>query len=164
MTRTSTKTDASGGGRSTAPSLGGRYLTFHVADEAYAIAIQDVREIIGLLPITAVPQMPSAVLGVVNLRGRVIPVVDLRVRLGLPGGAPSARTCIVVVDTGAQTGLIVDAVEEVVEILGEQIEPPPALCADADAAFVVGLGKLRDQVKIVLDVRRLLASLAPGSP
>ncbi len=145
-------------GPSARAGAGGKYLTFRVANEEYGLAILKVREIIGLMDVTPVPHMPRHVRGVINLRGKVVPVIDLRLKLGMPPAAPTAQTCIVVVDVGAPVGVIVDAVCEVLDVADSQIDPPPALGASVDTSFVLGLGKVRDGVKILLDIDRMLAA------
>jgi purine-binding chemotaxis protein CheW len=108
----------------------GKYLTFSLADEEYGIGILKIKEIIGMLPITSVPQTPEFVKGVINLRGKVIPVMDLRLRFGMPPIDYSERTCIIVVEIAGHTGtvqigIVVDAVSEVLNIKGEDIEQTP---------------------------------------
>ncbi len=137
-------------------ALGGKYLTFRLAAEEYGIAILKVREIIGLLEITAVPQMPAYVKGVVNLRGTVVPVIDLRLKLGLEPTAYTEQTCTIVVAAGTPVGLIVDTVQEVLDIADHEIDPPPPLGTVVEASCVLGLGKVKDGVKILLDIDRLL--------
>ena len=137
---------------------GGKYLTFSLAEEEYGLEILKVREIIGIMDITAVPQMPEYVKGVINLRGKVIPVIDLRLKFGLPPAEYTDQTCIVVVDVGSLTGIIVDTVQEVLDIEGSQIDPPPPLGANVDTTFILGLGKVKDEVKILLDVDKVLST------
>ncbi len=117
-----------------------------------------MREIIGIMDITAVPQMPEYVKGVINLRGKVIPVIDLRLKFGLPPAEYTDQTCIIVVDIGSLTGIIVDTVQEVLDIEAAQIDPPPPLGANVDTSFILGLGKVKDEVKILLDVDKVLSS------
>jgi len=136
-----------------------KYLTFHIANEDYGIEIAYVTEIVGIQNITEVPDMPSFVKGVINLRGQVIPVIDVRIRFGLPPRAYDDRTCVVVVNiNGTSIGLIVDTVNEVLNIPGAQVSPPPAIHAQAGAAgrYLQGMGKVGDSVKILLDVNKLL--------
>jgi purine-binding chemotaxis protein CheW len=137
---------------------GGKYLTFSLADEEYGLEILKVREIIGIMDITAVPQMPAYVKGVINLRGKVIPVIDLRLKFGLPPAEYTDQTCIVVVDVGTLTGIIVDTVQEVLDIETAQIDPPPPLGANVDTTFILGLGKVKDEVKILLDLDKVLST------
>lgn len=144
----------------TAPTttLGGKYLTFLLDNEEYGIAILKVREIIGLMDITNVPQTPDFVQGVINLRGKIIPVIDLRSKFGLQRAEYNEQTCIIVVDVGMLMGLIVDTVQEVHDIPSEQIEPPPRLGASVDTSFILGMGKVKSDVKILLDIDRVLTS------
>jgi purine-binding chemotaxis protein CheW len=137
---------------------GGKYLTFSLANEEYGLEILKVREIIGIMDITAMPQMPPFVKGVINLRGKVIPVIDLRLKFGLEPAEYTEQTCIVVVDVGSLVGVIVDTVQEVLDIDGGQIDPPPPLGAAVDTSFVLGMGKVKDDVKILLDIDQVLGS------
>ncbi|MCK4341236.1 MAG: purine-binding chemotaxis protein CheW [Phycisphaerae bacterium] len=138
--------------------LGGKYLTFSLAGEEYGLEILKVREIIGIMDITALPRVPPAVKGVINLRGKVIPVLDLRLKFGLEPAEYTDETCIVVVDVGSLVGVIVDTVQEVLDIADEQIDPPPPLGAAVDTTFVLGMGKVKDAVKILLDIDQVLRS------
>ncbi|MBN2446497.1 MAG: purine-binding chemotaxis protein CheW [Phycisphaerae bacterium] len=133
-----------------------KYLTFQLAGEEYGIEILKIREIIGLMDITAVPQMPHYVRGVVNLRGKVIPVVDLRTKFGMESAEYTEQTCIIVVDVGQLTGIIVDTVQEVLDIKSDQVDPPPPLGAGVDTSFVSGMGKVGENVKILLDIDQVL--------
>ena len=145
-----------------ASKLAGKYLTVVLDNEAYGIAVLKVREIIRMQKITPVPQMPSFVKGVINLRGRVIPVVDLRVKFGLQAEF-AERTCIVVVQVKlpteqiVQMGLIVDSVEEVVTLTNEEIEPTPDFGAKVDTTYLLGMAKVKGQVKTLLDIDRVVA-------
>lgn len=139
-------------------SRGGKYLTFKLADEEYGVEILKVREIIGIMDITAVPQMPGFVKGVINLRGKVIPVIDLRLKFGMEAAEYTDATCIIVVDVGDLMGIIVDTVQEVLDIDGGQIEPPPPLGASVDTSFILGMGKVREEVKILLDIDKVLTT------
>jgi len=142
--------------------LAGKYLTVVLENEAYGIAVLRVREIIRMQKITPVPQMPDYVKGVINLRGRVIPVVDLRVKFGVKAEF-AERTCIVVVQVklGAeqtvQMGLIVDSVEEVVTLAANEIEPTPDFGAKIDTAYLLGMAKVKGAVKTLLDIDRVVA-------
>lgn len=138
--------------------LGGKYLTFLLAKEEYGLEILTVREIIGVMDITRVPQTPDFVRGVINLRGKVIPVVDLRSKFGLPPTEYNDQTCIIVVDIGDLMGVIVDTVQEVHNIPAIDIEPPPKLGASVDTTFILGMGKVKGCVKILLDIDRVLTS------
>lgn len=146
----------------TAPSTAGKYLTVVLDNEAYGLAVLKVREIIRMQKITPVPQMPEFVKGVINLRGRVIPVVDLRVKFGLKADF-TERTCIVVGQvkmadaTIVQMGLIVDSVEEVVHLAAAEIEPTPEFGSRVDTSYLLGMAKVKDQVKTLLDIDRVIA-------
>lgn len=145
----------------TAP-LAGKYLTVVLESEAYGLNVLKIREIIRLQKITPVPQMPAYVKGIINLRGRVIPVVDLRVKFGLKAEF-TERTCIVVVQIRlsaellVQMGLIVDSVEEVVNLVEEDIEPTPEFGARLDTSYLLGMAKVKGQVKTLLDLDRVVA-------
>lgn len=135
----------------------GMYLTFHLGREEYGLEIRHVREIIGIQEITAVPDMPGCVRGVINLRGRVIPLVDMRLRFGMGALEYGDRTCIIVVEMPEQTtGLIVDRVREVVYIPAEQVEPAPALVG-GHRRFVRGIGKSGPDIRILVALESLLA-------
>lgn len=145
------------------PDKEGKYLTFTLAQEDYGLEILKVREIIGMMDITAIPQTPPYIKGVINLRGRVIPVLDLRLKFQLPAVAYGERTCIIVVDVQCgqgvvQVGLVVDAVSEVLSVTGEDVEPPPAFGTRVDDTFILGLAKTRGAIKILLDIDRVLNS------
>ncbi len=142
-------------------ACGGKYLTFSLADEEYGVEILKVREIIGVMDITSVPQMPTHVKGVINLRGKVIPVVDLRLKFGMPPAEYTDATCIIVVDVGALMGIIVDTVQEVLDIDGQHIDPPPPLGGAVDTTYVMGMGKVKDSVKILLDIDKVLNEEKP---
>lgn len=152
---------------STAPNtstsaIAGKYLTVVLENEAYGIAVLKVREIMRLQKITPVPQMPAFVKGVINLRGRVIPVVDLRVKFGLKAEF-AERTCIVVVQVRlpneqvVQMGLIVDSVEEVVTLSSSEIEPTPDFGTKVNTEYLLGMAKVKGQVKTLLDIDRVVA-------
>lgn len=134
-----------------------KYLTFVVADEQYGIAIRHVTEIVGLQRITEVPDLPGYVRGVINLRGQVIPVVDVRLRFAIEPREYDERTCIIVVDLdSAPVGLIVDRVSEVVTIPEQDIAPPPSIHKGQAHRYVQGMGKVEDEVKILLDLEKFL--------
>jgi len=140
----------------------GKYLTFALGPEEYGLEILKVREIIGYMEITAVPQTPHEVKGVINLRGQVIPVVDLRAKFGMESAALTDETCIIVVEInqGARsfnTGIVVDHVQEVLDIAGKDIEEAPQFGSTVDTNFILGMGKIGDTVKILLDIDRVLA-------
>lgn len=136
--------------------LGGKYLTFKLGDEEYGVQILKVREIIGLMDITKVPQMPGYVKGVINLRGKVIPVIDLRAKFCLPEVDYTDQTCIIVIDVGGMVGTIVDSVQEVADISGEEIEPPPPMSSEVNSEIILGLAKSKENVKILLDIDKVL--------
>ena len=142
-----------------------KYLIVVLADEAYGIAVLKVREIIRQQKITPVPRMPDFVKGILNLRGRIIPVTDLRVKFGLKAEI-AERTCIVVVqvklsnDQPVQMGLIVDSVEEVVNLPPEDIEPTPEFGTVVDTAYLFGMAKVKGEVKTLLDIDRVVGTEA----
>lgn len=147
-----------------AAMLAGKYLTFALGHESYGIPVLKVREIIKRLPVTGVPQLPAYVQGVINLRGKIIPIVDLRTKFGLTPAEASARNCIVVVQVRTQPrtqiamGLVVDGVEEVANIAPSEIEEPPDFGAVVDTAYILGMAKIKGAVKALLDIDRVLAS------
>jgi purine-binding chemotaxis protein CheW len=154
-------TVAQSGGATTA-DLAGKYLTFKLADEEYGLEILKVREIIGLLPITSLPRTPDFVRGVINLRGKVIPVIDLRRKFELDATADTDQTCIIVVDVAGnfgsvQIGILVDSVSEVLDIRGEEIEDPPTFGSSVDTAFILGMAKAKGTVKILLNIEKVLS-------
>jgi len=139
----------------------GKFLTFVLGSEEFGLEILKVREIIGYMDITAVPQTPPHVKGVVNLRGQVIPVVGLRLKFGMEEIEVTEQTCIIVVEIDGgekhfQTGIVVDNVSEVLDILGEQIEDAPQFGSSVDTNFILGMGKINDSVKILLDIDKVL--------
>jgi len=137
----------------------GKYLTFVLAEEEYGLEILKVREIIQMMEITAVPRTPAYVKGVINLRGKVIPVVDLRLKMGMPEAERTDETCIIVVDIGdVEMGIVVDRVSEVLDIAGDDIEDAPSFGADIDTDFILGMGKADGRVTILLDISKLLSS------
>ena len=134
-----------------------RYLTFFIGEEVYGLAIRNVTEIVGLQRITEVPDMPGYVLGVINLRGAVIPVVDVRLRFGIEQREPDERTCVIVVQLDdISVGLIVDTVSEVLDIPADNVAPPPNVNQNKPSRFVCGLGKIGEQVAIILEAGKLL--------
>nr|MBN2278480.1 purine-binding chemotaxis protein CheW [candidate division Zixibacteria bacterium] len=142
-------------------SRAGKYLTFRLANEEYGLEILKVREIIGLMEITGVPQTPSHIRGVINLRGKVIPVLDLRLKFGMDAAEDTDQTCIVVVevtfgDQSVMTGVVVDAVSEVLDIDDEQIEDAPTFGGGVETDFILGIGKIKNEVKILLDIDKVL--------
>ena len=147
---------------STTNKTANKYLTVTLENESYGMAVLKVREIIRLQKITPVPQMPNYVKGVINLRGRVIPIVDLRLKFGLKAEI-AERTCIVVVQVNVssgqsvQMGLIVDSVEEVVTLNADEIEPTPEFGTRIDTTYLLGMAKIKGQVKTLLDIDRVVA-------
>ena len=139
-------------------AFGGQYLTFLLRDQLYGVPIGNVREINRYSEITAIPQTPMFVAGVMNLRGKVIPVINLRQKFNFPPLEPTKETCIVVIDGGhGQMGVIVDAVRSVIDLSSEQIEPTPSLGEDTVEAFILGLGKLEQSVIILIDIAKTLS-------
>ena len=139
----------------------GKYLTFTLAQEEYGIGILKIKEIIGMMPITTVPQTPEFVKGVINLRGKVIPVIDLRLRFGMEEIDYTERTCIIVVEIEGQTGtvligVVVDSVSEVLNIKGEVIEDAPAFGAGLNTEYILGMAKIEGGVKVLLDIDHVL--------
>jgi len=139
----------------------GKYLTFTLNEEEYGIGILKIKEIIGMMPITTVPQTPDFVKGVINLRGKVIPVVDLRLRFGMASIDYTERTCIIVVEIGGESGtvmigIVVDAVSEVLNIKGDEIEDTPTFGTKLDTDYILGMAKMEGGVKILLDIDRVL--------
>jgi purine-binding chemotaxis protein CheW len=150
-------------------SIAGKFLTVVLASESYGIPVLQVREIIRLQKITPVPQMPDSVKGVINLRGRVIPVLDLRAKFGLAAEF-AARTCIVVAQINAGAGrtlwmgVVVDAVEEVVLLRAADIERPPEFGTGVDTRYLRGMAKVNGRLKLLLDLDRVVAvdAVCPG--
>ncbi|MEW6746030.1 MAG: chemotaxis protein CheW [Planctomycetota bacterium] len=139
--------------------LGGKYLTFELASEQYGLEILKVREIIGLMDITPVPCTPPSVKGVINLRGKVIPVVDLRLKFGMEGAEATDQTCIIVVDVGEiEMGILVDKVSEVLDIASEEIEDTPAFGVSVKTDFILGMGKAGKGVTILLDIGKVITA------
>ena len=141
----------------------GKYLTFTLADEEYGIGILKIREIIGMMPVTSVPQTPPFVKGVINLRGKVIPVVDLRLRFGMEANDYTERTCIIVVEIAGQAGtvqigIVVDAVSEVLNIKAEDIEETPTFGVKLNTEYILGMAKMEGGVKILLDIDQVLST------
>jgi purine-binding chemotaxis protein CheW len=141
----------------------GKYLTFSMANEEYGIGILKIKEIIGMMPITTVPQTPEFVKGVINLRGKVIPVVDLRLRFGMEAIDYTDRTCIIVVEiegsaVTVQIGIVVDAVSEVLNIKGEEIEETPTFGTKLNTDYILGMAKMEGGVKILLEIDKVLSS------
>ena len=143
--------------------LAGKYLTFQLGDEGYGLEILKVQEIIGMQEITKIPKAPDYVKGVINLRGKVIPVVDLRLKFSMPEQEITRKTCIIVtqVQRGESSliiGIVVDEVSEVLEIAGDQIEPAPAFGTQVDTNFILGMAKTENAVKILLNIDKVLSA------
>lgn len=141
----------------------GKYLTFTLAKEEYGIGILKVKEIIGMMPITTVPRTPGFLKGVINLRGKVIPVVDLRLKFEMEEMTYTERTCIIVVEIGGQggsvlIGIVVDSVSEVLNIKGGDIEETPTFGARLVTDYILGMAKMNGGVKILLDINRVLST------
>lgn len=138
-------------------SAGGKFLSFFLGSEEYAIGILKVKEIIGLIPITPVPKMPSYIRGVLNLRGKIVPVMDLRLRFGLASAEDTHETCVIVVQEGkTQMGVLVDKVSEVADIGQEQIEDVPSLGGEKSNEYLKGIGKVKDTVKMIVDIEKVV--------
>ena len=151
------------------PSIGsitlakaGKHLTFKLAEEEYGLEILKVQEIIGMMSVTRVPKMPEFIRGVVNLRGKVIPVLDLRLKFSMESREDTDRTCIIVVQLNSSgqdmtMGIIVDEVSEVLDIAADQIEPPPSFGAAIDTECLLGIGKIEKKVVMMLDIEKVIA-------
>jgi purine-binding chemotaxis protein CheW len=140
-------------------SIGGKFLTFFLAGEEYGIEILKVREIIGLMPITRVPNAPPTVCGIINLRGKVIPVMELRLSFGLDTIEATEQTCIIVVQAGGtEFGIVVDRVSEVANVADQDIEDAPSFGEGANTEYLLGIAKAGGRVKLLLDIDRVLSS------
>jgi purine-binding chemotaxis protein CheW len=140
----------------------GKYLTFQLASEEFGIQVLKVREIMGVQDITAVPQTPAHVKGVINLRGKVVPVIDLRLKFGLPAAEYTARTCIIVTQLKSDNstvliGVVVDCVAEVLSLSGQEIEDTPDFGEKLETRYLLGMAKVKGKVKILLDIDRILS-------
>lgn len=150
----------------TKSNLAGKYLTFRLGRESYGISVLRIREIIRNVEVTPVPQMPDYVKGVINLRGKIIPIVDLRKKFDLSNIQDTDQTCIVVVQVrqasgvNALMGLLVDAVEEVVNFAGADIEETPNFGGSLDTEYILGMAKIRGSVKTLLDIDKVVATEA----
>jgi purine-binding chemotaxis protein CheW len=143
--------------------VSGKFLTFLLDSEEYGIPIQKIKEIIGIMDITGVPRSPSFIKGVINLRGKIIPVMDLRLKFELRQKEYNQRTCIIVVELGSAgatrlMGIVVDAVSEVVNIQKSEIELPPQYGNLVDTAFLTGMGKVKGKVILLLDIEQVLSN------
>jgi purine-binding chemotaxis protein CheW len=163
MNMTTTEAKSIGAANS-ASGLAGKYLTFILGRESYGLPVIKVREIIRFLTPTQVPQMPEYIEGVINLRGKIIPVVNLRRKFGLSAGVVSERTCTVVVqiqsatNPGSLIGLVVDGVEEVVQISAQDIEAAPEFGPATDTDHILGMAKVKGAIKTLLDLDRVIAT------
>ncbi len=143
-------------------NVAGKHLTFQLGQEVYGLEILKVQEIIKIAAVVQVPRTPDSVRGVINLRGKVIPVTDLRLKLGLEAQEDTERTCIIVVQVAGSngqvtTGILVDAVSEVLDIGADQIEPPPSFGANVDTGFMLGMGKVGELVITLLDTDKVFS-------
>ncbi len=159
----STQGEAKGGAEHSKTSKAGKYLTFALADEEYGIGVMKVKEIIGLMPVTRVPRTPDYVLGVINLRGKVIPVIDLRLRFAMETVDFTDRTCVIVVEIDgpsgpAMIGVVVDSVSDVLNIKEEDIEGELSFGASLDTEYIFGVAKMEKGVKILIDIDKVLTS------
>jgi purine-binding chemotaxis protein CheW len=141
----------------------GKYLTFQLAQEEFGIRVLKVREIMGLQEITAVPQTPGHVKGVINLRGKVVPVIDLRLKFGLDAADYTQRTCIIVTQVQGESatvmmGIVVDGVSEVLNLSGTEIEDTPDFGDSGGSQYLLGMAKVKGKVKILLDIDRVLST------
>lgn len=141
----------------------GKYLTFVLGDEEYGLEILKVREIIGVMAITVVPRTPAYIRGVINLRGKIIPVVDLRAKFGMETIENTQETCIIVVDVDindehVEMGILVDRVSEVLDIASADIEDPPSFGSSFNTQFILGMAKAKDSVKILLNIGAVLSN------
>ncbi|MGR3219896.1 MAG: chemotaxis protein CheW [Candidatus Anammoxibacter sp.] len=136
----------------------GRYLTFFLDDEEYGLEIDSVKEIIGLLHITTVPLSTDYILGVVNLRGKIVPIIDLRLKFGLSKCEPTERSCIVVVECDRElVGILVDAVSEVIDLKKGEFDETTFLDQKVDSQYIRGVGKIDGKIKILIDIKKVLA-------
>ena len=141
----------------------GKYLTFQLSNEEFGIRVLKVREIMGLQEITAVPQTPAHIKGVINLRGKVVPVIDLRLKFGLAAADYTQRTCIIVTQVRAESGavlmgIVVDGVSEVLTLGGSEIEDTPDFGEEYSGSYLLGMAKVKGKVKILLDIERVLST------
>jgi purine-binding chemotaxis protein CheW len=139
-------------------TLGGKYLTFFLAGEEYGIEILRVQEIISMMPVTRVPRTPPYIRGVINLRGKVIPIVDLRAKFGMPASAEPEQVMIVVQVAGVQIGVVADTVSEVASIAVENIDPTPDFGAKFQTEFLLGLSTSNGRLRLLLDIERVLST------
>ncbi len=151
-------TDVAVAEAATPRTIGGKFLTFFLAEEEYGIEILKVQEIIGIMNITTVPRTPSFIRGVINLRGKVIPIVDLRQKFDMASIEQTDETCIIVVQAqGMEMGLVVDRVSEVMNIASEDIDDAPSFGSEVDTSYLLGVAKAEGQVKLLLDIDKVLS-------
>lgn len=137
---------------------GGKFLTFWLGCEEYGIEILKVHEIFGMMPVTHVPRTPAFILGVINLRGKIIPVIDLRLKLSMEAVPRTEETCVIVVRAnGMEVGVMVDKVSEVVDIAAKDVEETPAFATGAATEYILGIGKSQSKVKLLLDIDKALS-------
>jgi purine-binding chemotaxis protein CheW len=146
-----------------ADARAGKYLTFQLATEEFGIRVLKVREIMGIQEITAVPQTPAHIKGVINLRGKVVPVVDLRLKFGVAAADYTQRTCIIVTQVQGESGpvmmgIVVDGVSEVLNLTGAEIEDTPDFGEEISGSYLLGMAKVKGKVKILLDIDRVLST------
>jgi purine-binding chemotaxis protein CheW len=146
-----------------ADARAGKYLTFQLANEEFGIRVLKVREIMGIQEITAVPQTPAHIKGVINLRGKVVPVVDLRLKFGVAAADYTQRTCIIVTQVQGESspvmmGIVVDSVSEVLNLTGTEIEDTPDFGEEISGSYLLGMAKVKGKVKILLDIDRVLST------
>jgi purine-binding chemotaxis protein CheW len=151
----------------TTDARAGKYLTFHLANEEFGIRVLKVREIMGLQEITAVPQTPGHIKGVINLRGKVVPVIDLRLKFGLAVAEYTQRTCIIVTQVQGESssvlmGIVVDGVSEVLNLTGPEIEDTPDFGQEISGRYLLGMAKVKGKVKILLDIDKVLTAQEVG--
>ncbi|HBQ59068.1 MAG TPA: chemotaxis protein CheW [Balneolaceae bacterium] len=140
---------------------GGKFLSFFLGQEEYAIEILKVQEIIGLMPITPVPKMPDYIRGVLNLRGKIVPVMNLRLRFGLKPVEDTDETCVIVVqDEQHLMGVLVDKVSEVADIIENQIEEVPSFGIRANSDYLAGIAKVKESVKMIVDIHKVVFDVA----
>jgi purine-binding chemotaxis protein CheW len=149
--------DARRAGDGSVADRAGKFLTFFLGAEEYGLEILKVHEIIGLMAITPVPRTPPHIRGVINLRGKIIPIACLRHKFDMPAAEQTAETCIIVVKAqGVEVGVVVDRVSEVADVASEEIEEAPSFGADVDTGYLLGLGKSQDRVRLLLDIDKVL--------
>jgi len=136
-----------------------QYLTFTLEDEVFAVDIDQVREVLEVSTLTKMPQTPDFMCGVINLRGKVVPVVDMRIKFGMDKGDRTVNTCIIILEVREEVviGTLVDSVKEVVELAPETIEPPPQIGTGVETKFLKGMGKQGDRFIIILDINQVFS-------